>query len=188
MEISPEQAVTGSGPGGRVIAVDVERFTPSDAPAAAPSAKKGKAAAAAAGLPGQSIDIPLSNIRMVTTTDHRRWSIGGWQSLIITVYIFVQVIAKRLLESKQTIPHYYLTNEIEMGALLKLVCGYFFCFIRLIITYLMFLHRMRQQFNEQLLAEKIKLSVNDFVIKATALACRKVPECNSSWMDTFIRQ
>lgn len=133
-------AVTGSGPGGRVIAVDVERFTPSDAPAAAPSAKKGKAAAAAAGLPGQSIDIPLSNIRMV--------------------------IAKRLLESKQTIPHYYLTNEIEMGALLK----------------------MRQQFNEQLLAEKIKLSVNDFVIKATALACRKVPECNSSWMDTFIRQ
>ena len=36
--------------------------------------------------------------------------------------------------------------------------------------------------------ENIKLSVNDFVIKASAFACKKVPEVNSAWMDTFIRQ
>lgn len=42
--------------------------------------------------------------------------------------------------------------------------------------------------NELLEKEGIKLSVNDFIIKAAALACKKVPEANSAWMDSFIRQ
>lgn len=76
------------------------------------------------------------------------------------------VIAKRLLESKLTIPHYYLTVECCMDEILSL----------------------RSNLNKALENEKIKLSVNDFVIKATALASLKVKEANSAWMGTFIRQ
>lgn len=47
---------------------------------------------------------------------------------------------------------------------------------------------LRQEFNGILGKDGGKLSVNDFIIKAAALACRKVPEVNSSWQDTFIRQ
>jgi pyruvate dehydrogenase E2 component (dihydrolipoamide acetyltransferase) len=47
---------------------------------------------------------------------------------------------------------------------------------------------LRQEFNTLLGKDGAKLSVNDFVIKAAALACRKVPEVNSSWQETFIRQ
>lgn len=47
---------------------------------------------------------------------------------------------------------------------------------------------MRQQLNEMLSKEKLKVSLNDFIIKASALACQRVPEVNSSWQDTFIRQ
>ena len=47
---------------------------------------------------------------------------------------------------------------------------------------------MRKEFNSSLEKDGGKLSVNDFVIKAAALSCGKVPEVNSSWQDTFIRQ
>lgn len=90
--------------------------------------------------PGAYIDIPVSNIR--------------------------GVIAKRLKESKQQIPHYYLTAECNVDKLLKL----------------------REKVNKKLAKDNMKVSVNDFIIKATAVACRKVPETNSYWMDTVIRQ
>jgi len=48
--------------------------------------------------------------------------------------------------------------------------------------------RVRADLNELLKKDNIKLSVNDFIVKAAALACRKVPQANSSWQDTFIRQ
>ncbi|XP_031561753.1 dihydrolipoyllysine-residue acetyltransferase component of pyruvate dehydrogenase complex, mitochondrial-like [Actinia tenebrosa] len=76
-----------------------------------------------------------------------------------------QVIAKRLVLSKQTIPHYYLSLDIAMDELMAI----------------------RKQLNEQYKGE-FKLSVNDFIIKACALACKKVPEANSSWMGEFIRK
>jgi len=85
------------------------------------------------------VDIPVTNIR--------------------------SVIAKRLLESKLTIPHYYLTIDVNMDQIMKL----------------------RTKFNKKLEKEGVKLSVNDFVLKATALASKKVPEANSAWMGTFIR-
>ncbi|XP_063868758.1 dihydrolipoyllysine-residue acetyltransferase component of pyruvate dehydrogenase complex-like [Scylla paramamosain] len=75
------------------------------------------------------------------------------------------VIAKRLCMSKQTIPHYYLSIDVCMDAVAQL----------------------RQEFNQLLDQEGVRLSFNDFIIKASALACRKVPEANSSWMDTVIR-
>lgn len=76
------------------------------------------------------------------------------------------VIAKRLLQSKQTIPHYYLSSEINIDKISK----------------------MRSDMNTVLEKEGVKLSYNDFVIKAVALASRKVPEANSAWMDTVIRE
>uniref|UniRef100_A0A669CPX4 Acetyltransferase component of pyruvate dehydrogenase complex n=1 Tax=Oreochromis niloticus TaxID=8128 RepID=A0A669CPX4_ORENI len=78
----------------------------------------------------------------------------------------LQVIAQRLMQSKQTIPHYYLSVDVNMDQVLEL----------------------RKELNAEVKAQNIKLSVNDFIIKASALACLKVPECNSSWMDTVIRQ
>lgn len=86
------------------------------------------------------IDIPISNIRAV--------------------------IAKRLLESTQTIPHYYLSVDVKMDAALE----------------------MREQFNKMLEKEKVKLSVNDIIIKGMAMACKKVPEGNSAWLGNVIRQ
>lgn len=66
----------------------------------------------------------------------------------------------------QTIPHYYLSVDVCMDGVAQL----------------------RQEFNQLLEGEGVRLSFNDFIIKASALACRKVPEANSSWMDTVIRQ
>lgn len=76
------------------------------------------------------------------------------------------VTAKRLTQSKQTVPHYYLTVDIDLENVIK----------------------VRKDLNEQLAKENVKISINDFVIKATAMACKKVPEANSAWMDTFIRK
>lgn len=76
-----------------------------------------------------------------------------------------KVISKRLVEAKQAIPHFYLTIDCELDALLK----------------------ARIQMNEK--AEgAYKLSVNDFIIKASALALKRVPEANASWIDGQIYQ
>ena len=74
-----------------------------------------------------------------------------------------KVIAKRLTESKQQIPHYYVSIESEVDKLLSLRAK---------------LNKIATQ----------KISVNDMVVKAAALAAIKVPECNSSWQGDFIRQ
>uniref|UniRef100_A0A669CBU5 Acetyltransferase component of pyruvate dehydrogenase complex n=1 Tax=Oreochromis niloticus TaxID=8128 RepID=A0A669CBU5_ORENI len=131
--------VSGSGPDGRITRKDIENFVP---PKAAPAAPAAPAFAPAPAAPtGTFTDIPISNIR--------------------------KVIAQRLMQSKQTIPHYYLSVDVNMDQVLEL----------------------RKELNAHLInAQNIKLSVNDFIIKASALACLKVPECNSSWMDTVIRQ
>jgi pyruvate dehydrogenase E2 component (dihydrolipoamide acetyltransferase) len=70
-----------------------------------------------------------------------------------------RTIAARLTEAKQTIPHFYLRREIRLDALLK----------------------FRSQLNKQLEARGVKLSVNDFVIKAGALALQAAPDCNAVW-------
>ncbi|EEC15749.1 dihydrolipoamide acetyltransferase, putative, partial [Ixodes scapularis] len=77
-----------------------------------------------------------------------------------------QSLAERLLRAKPTVPHWYFSVDIKMDAALKL----------------------REEFNRALQKDNIKISVNDLVIKATALACTKVPQANSSWQGTFIRQ
>lgn len=138
--------VGGSGPDGRITRKDIESFVPPKAaPAVAaaptPAAPAAPTPAAAPAAPaGTYTDIPISNIR--------------------------KVIAQRLMQSKQTIPHYYLSVDVNMDQVLEL----------------------RKELNAEVKAQNIKLSVNDFIIKASALACLKVPECNSSWLDTVIRQ
>jgi pyruvate dehydrogenase E2 component (dihydrolipoamide acetyltransferase) len=129
----------GSGPAGRIVRADVDAAVgkaPGAAPAAAPVAP---ALAGHAVLPGvieQAIPheaIKLSNIR--------------------------KTIARRLTESKQQIPHIYLTVDIQLDALLKL----------------------RSELNAGLEARGVKLSVNDLLIKALAQALIEVPECNVSF-------
>ena len=142
------EGIQGTGPNSRILAADVKEQG-SVAKASAPAASAPKAAAAAApsvaaSSAGDYTDIPHSNVR--------------------------RVIASRLSQSKQTIPHYYLSVDVQMDAVNKL----------------------RGELNAAL--EKTggdkpaKLSVNDFIIKASALACRKVPAANSSWQDNSIRQ
>lgn len=75
-----------------------------------------------------------------------------------------RMIAKRLSEAKQSIPHYYLSIDCAIDALLKL----------------------RQEIND--CAEGTQLSINDFVIKAAALALRKLPGVNASWTEAAIRR
>ena len=129
--------VQGTGPRGRVKAADVDSFTPS-ATKSAPSQTQKPAAAQTAAPAGASFeDLPLTNMR--------------------------KVIGQRLTESKQNLPHYYVTMEIKMDKLLAL----------------------RKTINEDL---KEKVSVNDFIIKAASLACKAVPEVNSQWHGDFIRR
>uniref|UniRef100_A0A8B9X1A0 Acetyltransferase component of pyruvate dehydrogenase complex n=1 Tax=Bos mutus grunniens TaxID=30521 RepID=A0A8B9X1A0_BOSMU len=131
--------VKGTGPDGRIIKKDIDSFVPTKA-APTPAAAVPPPSPGVAPVPtGVFTDIPISNIR--------------------------RVIAQRLMQSKQTIPHYYLSIDVNMGEVLL----------------------VRKELNK-MLEGKSKISVNDFIIKASALACLKVPEANSSWMDTVIRQ
>jgi len=137
-------SLKGTGPDGRIVAADVnEAPAPSPVKAATALVKAATVPAAstvADSSAGEFTDLPHTQIR--------------------------KVIASRLLQSKQTIPHYYLTAECSVEALSK----------------------VRAELNAKSEKEGVKLSVNDFIVKAAALACRKVPEANSSWQDSAIRR
>ncbi|XP_069470391.1 dihydrolipoyllysine-residue acetyltransferase component of pyruvate dehydrogenase complex, mitochondrial isoform X2 [Ambystoma mexicanum] len=136
--------VKGTGPDGQITKKDIDTFVPPKVVVPSPpmTAAPGVAPSpAVAAVPtGVFTDIPITNIR--------------------------KVIAQRLMQSKQTIPHYYLSIDVNVSQALQL----------------------RKDLNEVLKSDKMKLSINDFIIKASALSCLKVPEANSSWMDTVIRQ
>ena len=145
--------VTGSGPRGRIVRADVEAAAgkaaavpaaasvvapvPTPAPTPTPSQAPAPAAPITSDIP-HSIE-KLGNVR--------------------------KVIARRLTEAKQSIPHIYLTLDVELDALLKL----------------------RGELNKALEPRGIKVSVNDLVIKALALGLRQVPKCNVSFAgDTLL--
>ncbi|WP_066584045.1 pyruvate dehydrogenase complex dihydrolipoamide acetyltransferase [Sphingomonas pruni] len=128
-------SVAGSGPNGRIVRVDVEGAKPGAAAPAAVPAQSETAAAPAPLKPAAIPDIPheatkLSNVR--------------------------KTIARRLTESKQQVPHIYLTVDIRLDALLKL----------------------RADLNKSLEPRGVKLSVNDLLIKALAASLIQVPKCN----------
>jgi pyruvate dehydrogenase E2 component (dihydrolipoamide acetyltransferase) len=135
----------GSGPHGRIIKVDIERairegVAAKAAPAAGPAAARPETPAAPAPIPMPAAPPPAAAYTEQPLSNMRK------------------VIARRLTEAKQTIPHFYLSMDCELDALLKL----------------------RSELNRRGGAD-YKLSVNDFVIKAAALALRKVPKANASF-------
>ncbi len=134
-------AIAGSGPHGRVVKRDVEGALAGGAPAAAKAPAAAPAPVGAApGMPPFT-ERPNSNMR--------------------------KVIARRLAESKRDAPHFYLTVDCEIDALLA----------------------ARKALNERSPEGEgaYKISVNDFVIRAAALALRDVPAANASWTDAAIR-
>jgi len=133
------RGLKGSGPNGRIVRADVEGARPGTA-AAAPSAPPKPAARPSA--PAQPIFTAPGDKRVPHTAVRK-------------------VIARRMLESKQTVPHFYLTVEFEIDALLK----------------------ARQAINDVARKLGAKVSVNDMVIKACAKALRDHPECNASWTE-----
>jgi pyruvate dehydrogenase E2 component (dihydrolipoamide acetyltransferase) len=144
--------LTGSGPSGRIVRIDVETATAQaskalqgDAPAlpapvvSEPALERAIPQLATAAKPDAPyVEVPHSGMR--------------------------KAIARRLTEAKSTIPHFYLAVECEIDALLEL----------------------RTTLNDQAHGA-YQLSVNDFVVKAAALALRKVPEANSTWTDDAVR-
>ena len=146
--------IEGSGPHGRVVKKDVEAAIASGtgkAPAASAAAPQAAAAPAAAPK-GMSDDAVLKN-----------FAEGSYE--LVKHDGMRKTIARRLQESKQTIPHFYVTVDCELDALLKL----------------------RSELNKSAPVRDdkpaYKLSVNDMVIKALALALRDVPNANVSWTD-----
>ncbi len=133
--------IKGSGPNGRIVKADVENAKPAAAPAAAPKAAA-KPAAPAAAAGGQPLFVAPGDSRVPHTSIRK-------------------VIARRMLESKQTVPHFYLTVDFEIDALLT----------------------ARQAINAVVEKKGAKVSVNDMVIKACARALRDHPECNASWTE-----
>ena len=139
--------ITGSGPRGRIVKADVESAEGGSAKSAADTSepKDKDEAKSSAKAPASDHGAPyeeekLSNVR--------------------------KVIARRLTESKQQVPHYYLAVDIRLDALLDL----------------------RKQLNAGLEADGVKLSVNDLLIKALARALMRVPDCNVSYQgDTLHR-
>ncbi len=138
-------ALRGTGPHGRIVKADIERAVRQGA---APTSTA-KAAPAAQLPPGGDYEvnvfgmayrkIPNNNIKKIT--------------------------AKRLVESKQTVPHFYLTIDCRLDALMA----------------------ARQEINDQA-DGKYKLSVNDFLIKAAAMALKAYPPANVSWSDEAVLQ
>ena len=128
--------VRGTGPGGRIVKKDLEAFTSSPAtPSAAPQVAASSTAPAPSGEAGYT-DRPHTSMR--------------------------RAIARRLTESKTTVPHFYVTADCRMERLLE----------------------ARTQMNE---ATGIKISVNDWVMKAVATALMEVPDANVIWRDDALR-
>jgi pyruvate dehydrogenase E2 component (dihydrolipoamide acetyltransferase) len=144
-------AVSGSGPRGRIVKSDIEKTVASGGAKAAPAtAAAASAPAAAKGMSEEAV------LKLFEQGSYELVPHDGMR----------KTIAKRLQESKQTIPHFYVSVDCELDALMAL----------------------RAQLNaaspEKDGKPAYKLSVNDMVIKALALALRDVPDANVSWTET----
>ncbi len=142
----------GSGPHGRIVKADVE---------AAKAGASAPAPAAAASAPAAAATAPAAAASMPT---------GASAETVMKMFAdraYTEVpldgmrktIAARLTEAKQTIPHFYLRRDVQLDALMA----------------------FRAQLNKQLEGRGVKLSVNDFIIKACANALQAVPNANAVW-------
>jgi pyruvate dehydrogenase E2 component (dihydrolipoamide acetyltransferase) len=158
--------LSGTGPKGRILRSDVDNFVAnSDSPLIqndeqVPEAiEKQPVTVADPVVVDTSAATPVPTTISTTTTSSAE---------IIKHSSIRKVIAKRLVESKQQIPHFYLTIDCEADAL----------------------DTLRHELNSQAHSSKsnYKLTINDFIIKATALALQDVPQVNASWTDEAILQ
>lgn len=147
-------SIAGSGPGGRIVERDVKRAVDergAGAPAPAPAAAVAAAPSAPASFTGASADAVK---KLFAPGSYEEVALDGMRA----------TIAQRLQEAKQTVPHFYVTMDVELDALLAL----------------------RRQLNEAAPqdaagAASYKLSINDFVVRALAVALQRVPEANAVW-------
>ncbi|MSO70742.1 MAG: pyruvate dehydrogenase complex dihydrolipoamide acetyltransferase [Alphaproteobacteria bacterium] len=128
------RSVAGSGPSGRIVKADVETAHGADP---AKTVQRARPLAPMAGEPGFEL-LPLTGMR--------------------------KIVARRMTDAKQQVPHFYLTVDCEINELLKL----------------------RARLNERA-AGRYKLSVNDMVLKALAIALKRVPAANAAWSDAGIK-
>jgi pyruvate dehydrogenase E2 component (dihydrolipoamide acetyltransferase) len=146
--------IAGTGPRGRIVKSDVENARPG---AAKPAAGAAPVAASGGGIPGVA---PLPDARLL-------YPAGSYEE---TPHDNMRkAIAKRLTSAKTLIPHYYLTVDCNLDALMA----------------------VREKMNAAAPKGKdkvpaYKLSVNDFIMKASAMALMKHPDVNASWTDTAI--
>jgi pyruvate dehydrogenase E2 component (dihydrolipoamide acetyltransferase) len=149
--------IRGSGPKGRIVKADVETATAAPAkPVAAPVAT----APAGAPTPGPaSATVPATGLATGPTTAQVLAMYEGRAYTEVKLDGMRKTIAARLTEAKQTIPHFYLRRDIRLDALMA----------------------FRAELNGKLEKRGVKLSVNDFIIKACAIALQQVPHANAVW-------
>ncbi|MEO8609828.1 MAG: dihydrolipoamide acetyltransferase family protein [Chloroflexota bacterium] len=138
--------VKGTGPGGRIVKEDVENFQPGKAPAAAQASTASQPSGIA---PAPSRKLPEGpDVEIIDMTNMRK------RIVAVTV------------ESKQQIPHFYVTTEVDVEALLA----------------------VRKQLNDSLPTDAAKISVNDLVVKAAALTLHQFPNLNTHFYgDKLVR-
>ena len=148
----------GTGPGGRIVRKDVERVIEQQkaapAPAAAPALAPASAFAAAPAQPAKLVvAVPLPSLAVGEAPADEHVALVRLRS----------AIGKRMVESKQQVPHFYVSHEYNVEKLLAL----------------------RKSLNE-LLPDDQKISVHDFIVKAVALCLRRFPNLNASFMGSEI--
>jgi pyruvate dehydrogenase E2 component (dihydrolipoamide acetyltransferase) len=161
-------SVQGSGPHGRVVEKDV-RAALSGGGAKPAAAAPAPAPAAAAPAPAQAAKPAAPQLAQSASADQVKAMFEAGTYEEVPLDGMRRTIAKRLVESKQTVPHFYLSLDCELDALMAL----------------------REQLNGAAGKDKdgkpaYKLSVNDFVIKALAIALQRVPAANSVWAEDRI--
>ena len=144
-------AIRGSGPQGRIVKSDIEAALSAGRAAPAPAPVR----PAPVAQPAPPAAPVLSKERVAALAGNPPYSERPLNAMR-------RVIARRLTESKQTVPHFYLTIDCEVDALLKI----------------------RTELNAK--SDAYRISVNDFVIRAAALGLRQVPAANASWSDDAI--
>ena len=144
--------ITGSGPKGRIIKADVSGAPATASVYAAATMAPAPVASATAPSPVSAASVEA----LYQGRSYKTLSLDGMR----------RVIADRLSEAKQTIPHFYLRRDIQLDTLLKL----------------------RSEMNAGLEARGVRLSVNDFIIKACAMALQRVPAANAVWAGDHVLQ
>lgn len=153
--------IAGTGPHGRIVKADVLGATAQPGPAAAPAP-----AIATAVAPAAAAAAPQPAMAQGASADAVMQIYKDRPHEEIKLDGMRKTIAARLTEAKQTIPHFYLRRDIKLDALMA----------------------FRAQLNAQLAQRGVKLSVNDFIIKAAALALQAVPAANAVWAGDRVLQ